>query len=203
MTPILSTDSTLNQHAPPVARRVAVIASGVLLGVALSVAGMQARHPSAIVSEVQASQVSVPAGKKAAKAGKSVAARLAGWHEIGLASWYGKEFQGKATADGETFDMNDLTCAHRFLPLGTWVKVTNLHTHKWIVVRVNDRGPVPETRIADLSSQAARMLDMRGRGVTRIRLDVIDPQQAVEVARLEQLRLARQAAEAEQPLPGD
>lgn len=121
------------------------------------------------------------------------------WHQIGLASWYGPRFQGRETANGETFNMNDLTCAHRFLPLGTWVKVTNLHTRKWIVVRVNDRGPAPETRIADLSSQAARMLGMHARGVTRVRLDVIDPRQAVEVARLDKLRLARLAAEESLP----
>jgi rare lipoprotein A len=117
------------------------------------------------------------------------------WHQIGLASWYGREFQGKETADGETFNMYDLTCAHRSLPLGTWVKVTNLHTRKWIVVRVNDRGPVPDTRIVDLSSQAAYMLGMRARGVTRIRLDVIDPKAAVEIARLDRIRMAREAAE--------
>jgi rare lipoprotein A len=81
--------------------------------------------------------------------------------------------------------------------------VTNLHTHKWIVVRVNDRGPVPDTRIADLSSEAAHMLGMRDRGVTRVRLDVIDPKQAVEIARLDKLRLARLAAEANQAELGD
>ena len=91
--------------------------------------------------------------------------------------------------------MYDLTCAHRSLPLGTWVKVTNLHTRKWIVVRVNDRGPVPDTRIADLSSEAAYMLGMRARGVTRVRLDVIDPKAAVEIVRLDRIRMAREAAE--------
>jgi rare lipoprotein A len=117
-----------------------------------------------------------------------------GWHQIGLASWYGAQFQGRETANGETFNMNDLTCAHRSLPLNTWVKVTNLRTRKWIVVRVNDRGPVPETRIVDLSSEAAHMLRMRSRGVTRVRLDVIDMPQAVEMARLQKLRVAREEA---------
>lgn len=119
------------------------------------------------------------------------------WHQVGLASWYGARFQGRETANGEPYNMSKLTCAHRFLPLGTWLKVTNLHSGKWIVVRVTDRGPAPETRIVDLSSEAARMLGMRGRGVTRVRLDVIDPHQAVEVARLDRLRLARLAAEAD------
>ena len=121
--------------------------------------------------------------------------KIQDWHQIGLASWYGREFQGKETADGESFNMYDLTCAHRSLPLGTWVKVTNLHTRKWIVVRVNDRGPVPDTRIADLSSEAAHMLGMRARGVTRVRLDVIDPKASVEIARLDRIRTARLAAE--------
>lgn len=125
------------------------------------------------------------------------------WHQSGLASWYGEQFQGKQTANGEIFDMNGLTCAHRTLPLGTWIKVTNMHTRKWIVVRVNDRGPVPETRIADLSSEAAHMLGMRSRGVTRVRLDLIDPKRAVQIARLEQLRVARDLAETQQPDAGN
>jgi rare lipoprotein A len=116
---------------------------------------------------------------------------------VGLASWYGARFQGRETAAGEPYNPNELTCAHRFLPLGTWIKVTNVHTGKWVVVRVNDRGPVPDTRITDLSSEAARLLGMRGRGVTRVRLSVIDPTKAVEVARLDQRRQARLAAQAE------
>lgn len=125
------------------------------------------------------------------------------WHQSGLASWYGEQFQGKQTANGEIFDMNGLTCAHRTLPLGTWIKVTNMHTRKWIVVRVNDRGPVPETRIADLSSEAAHMLGMRSRGVTRVRLDLVDPRRAVQIARLEQLRVARDLAETQQQDAGN
>ncbi len=200
---ILSENSILHLHDAPPARRIATIAAGLFLGVSLCVAGLHTRRPAtSILSEAPVRPATQTGGSRiVAKNGTS--SQKPDWHEIGLASWYGPEFQGKETADGETYDMNDLTCAHRSLPLGTWVKVTNLHTRKWIVVRVNDRGPVPETRIADLSSQAAHMLGMRDRGVTRVRLDVIDPQQAVEIARLDKLRLARLAAVADQSPSGD
>lgn len=203
---ILSENTVLNVHAPSVVRRVVSIAVGLFLGVTLSLTSVQADHPAtSVVSENPASpqRLFPTPGSKLSTPVTAARERQRGWHEIGLASWYGREFQGKQTANGETFNMNDLTCAHRSLPLDTWVKVTNLRTRKWIVVRVNDRGPVPETRIADLSSQAAKLLGMRSRGVTRVRLDVIDPQQAAEAARLERLRLARQAAEAALTAPGN
>lgn len=176
------------------------IAAACLGAVALGAVGLQVRRTNApIVSASTHGQQVLRTAAPIRKRTRIERKRPTLWHQIGLASWYGKEFQGKQTANGEIFNMNDLTCAHRFLPLGTWVKVTNLHTRKWIVVRVNDRGPVPETRIADLSSQAARLLGMHARGITRVRLDVIDSRQAVEVARLDRLRLARLAAEANLP----
>jgi rare lipoprotein A (peptidoglycan hydrolase) len=96
-------------------------------------------------------------------------------YQVGMASWYGKQFHGRTTASGEDFDMFELTAAHRLLPLGTYVKVTNLRNRKWIVVRVNDRGPFVQGRIMDLSYGAARMLSFRD-GVERVQLDVIQPQ---------------------------
>ncbi len=201
---VLSENSVLGSHPRSTARRVALIAAAVFFATILSAAGAHfyQANTSVLSQSIRGKQIlrtaaPIPVAVKRARRKSGV------WHQIGLASWYGREFQGKQTADGETYNMNDLTCAHRFLPLGTWVKVTNLHTHRWIVVRVNDRGPAPDTRIADLSSQAAHMLGMRDRGVTRVRLDVIDPQQAVEVARLDKLRLARLAAEANQPDTGN
>ena len=195
---ILSENTILNVHAPSVVRRVVSIAAGLFLGITLSLTSVHANRPAAaVVSEMHVPAPSLHPSTPAQ------ARKPYQWHQVGLASWYGPQFQGKETANGETFNMNDLTCAHRSLPLGTWVKVTNLHTRKWIVVRVNDRGPVPETRVVDLSSEAAHMLGMRQRGVTRVRLDVIDPQQVVEIARLERIRIARQAAEAAQNEPGD
>ena len=92
-------------------------------------------------------------------------------YQVGRASWYGKKFDGKETASGETYDMFRFTAAHRTLPLGTLVRVTNLHNGKWVLVRINDRGPVIPGRILDLSYGAARMLGMTGVG--RVRLDIV------------------------------
>jgi len=97
-------------------------------------------------------------------------------YQIGRASWYGKPFHGRTTASGEPYDMFQFTAAHRYLPLGTWVKVTNLRNGKSLMVRINDRGPVPESRIIDLSYGAAAMLEFRHAGVEQVRLDLVTPQ---------------------------
>jgi rare lipoprotein A len=102
-------------------------------------------------------------------------------YEIGRASWYGKPFHGRTTASGEPYDMFQFTAAHRDLPLGTWVKVTNLRNGRWVMVRINDRGPVPESRIIDLSYGAASILEFRHEGVERVRLDLINPQTVASV----------------------
>jgi rare lipoprotein A len=91
--------------------------------------------------------------------------------QVGRASWYGRVFQNKKTASGEAYDMFDLTAAHRSLPIGSWVKVTDLKTDRSVVVRINDRGPVMPSRIIDLSYEAAKVLGMRG--VDRVRLEVL------------------------------
>jgi rare lipoprotein A len=95
---------------------------------------------------------------------------------VGTASWYGSYFDGKATASGEPFNMYDLTAAHPTLPLGTEVRVTNLRNGRTVVVRINDRGPVVPGRIIDLSYSAARALDVKARGLQRVRLDLVQPQ---------------------------
>jgi rare lipoprotein A len=77
--------------------------------------------------------------------------------------------------------MFQFTAAHRYLPLGTWVKVTNLRNGRWVMVRVNDRGPVPESRIIDLSYGAASILEFRHEGVERVRLDIVSPQMVAAV----------------------
>ena len=92
------------------------------------------------------------------------------WFQLGRASWYGRRFQGRATANGEAFDMNQFTCAHRDLPLGSWLKVTNLRNRRSILVRVNDRGPMEPNRIVDLSYAAAHKLDISGIGRVRLEL---------------------------------
>ena len=95
------------------------------------------------------------------------------WYQIGRASWYGRLFQGHETASGEDFDMNAMTCAHRSLPMGSLIKVTNLRNHRSVIVRVNDRGPVPESRIVDLSYAAAHFLGFGARGTAPVRLELI------------------------------
>ena len=95
--------------------------------------------------------------------------------QVGKASWYGRIFQHKQTASGEPYDMYQFTAAHRTLPLGSWVKVTDLKTDRSVVVRINDRGPVLKNRIIDLSYSAAKMLDMGTGGIHPVRLDVIEP----------------------------
>lgn len=95
--------------------------------------------------------------------------RFKRWIQVGQASWYGFKFQGRKTATGESYDMNQLTCAHRSLPLGSWVRVTNLKNKKSIVVRVNDRGPALDNRIVDLSYAAAKAVGLNGIG--KVRLD--------------------------------
>ncbi|MGC2111439.1 MAG: septal ring lytic transglycosylase RlpA family protein [Candidatus Korobacteraceae bacterium] len=90
---------------------------------------------------------------------------------VGRASWYGRIFQSKKTASGEPYDMFQFTAAHRTLPLGSWVKVTDLKNDRSVVVRINDRGPVARGRIIDLSYGAAKMLAMRG--VDQVRLEVL------------------------------
>jgi len=106
-------------------------------------------------------------------------------YAIGKASWYGKYFDGKPTASGEPYDMYELTAAHRTLPLGSWVKVTNLRNRRWVLVRINDRGPVPVERIIDLSYSAARILNMSARGIAKVRLDLVRaPEQTSDMAML-------------------
>lgn len=94
-------------------------------------------------------------------------------YQIGTASWYGEDFDGKPTASGEDYDMYDMTAAHPTLPLGSYVKVTNLHNGRAVVVKVNDRGPIVQGRIIDLSYGAARALQFHERGLQKVRLDVV------------------------------
>jgi rare lipoprotein A (peptidoglycan hydrolase) len=96
--------------------------------------------------------------------------------QVGTASWYGKAFHGRLTASGETYDMFQFTAASRALPLGTLAKVTNLRNGRWVIVKVNDRGPYVGNRILDVSYGAAQMLNFRARGVERVKIEVIEPE---------------------------
>ena len=91
--------------------------------------------------------------------------------ETGLASWYGPKFHGKRTASGEVFNQEKFTAAHRTLPWGSRVKVTNLDNGKSVAVRINDRGPYGKGRIIDVSRAAARALGMVGRGITTVQVE--------------------------------
>ncbi len=101
-------------------------------------------------------------------------------YQVGTASWYGADFHGKTTASGEPFNMYQYTAAHRRLPLGTVVRVTNLKNGESVIVRVNDRGPMPRSRIIDLSYGAARRIGLSGPGLEPVRLDIVEP--APEIA---------------------
>jgi len=94
-------------------------------------------------------------------------------HETGVASWYGQEFQGNATASGEVFDPNGLTAAHHTFPFGTTIRVTNLGNRKTILLRVNDRGPNLGKRLLDVSWAAANRLGFLHSGTTKVRVEVV------------------------------
>jgi rare lipoprotein A len=104
-----------------------------------------------------------------ASANKSSAVTAAG-----PASWYGPKFHGRQTANGEQFDMNQMTAAHRTLPFGTKVRVTNRSNGRSVVVRINDRGPFVRNRVIDLSRGAAQTVGMIDSGVAPVKLEVLD-----------------------------
>ena len=93
--------------------------------------------------------------------------------ETGIASWYGHPYHGRRAANGEIYDMEELTAAHRTLPFGTWVRVHNLSNARTVDVRVNDRGPFVRGRIIDLSRAAARQIDLIGPGTAKVSLEII------------------------------
>jgi rare lipoprotein A len=107
------------------------------------------------------------------------------YNETGIASWYGEAFHGKDTANGETFDLNAITAAHRTLPLPTIVEVTNLENGRTLQVRVNDRGPYARGRIIDLSRRSAQLLGFEGPGTAKVRVRILVPEsiQAASLAR--------------------
>lgn len=99
----------------------------------------------------------------------------AGFTETGLASWYGRQFDGERTSSGHPYDMFAMTAAHKRLPIPTWVRVTNLDNHKQVVVKINDRGPFHKGRIIDLSYVAARRLGIVAYGSAPVRIQTVTP----------------------------
>jgi rare lipoprotein A len=95
------------------------------------------------------------------------------YREEGLASWYGEDFHGRLTANGEVFDMGSLSAAHPTLPMPCYVRVTNLSNGKSLIVRVNDRGPYIGNRVMDVSSRAAELLEFKSSGVARVRVEYV------------------------------
>jgi rare lipoprotein A len=96
--------------------------------------------------------------------------------KTGIASYYGGSFHGRKTASGEVYNKFKLTAAHRTLPFGTLVKVTNLRTGQWVVVRINDRGPYTKKRIIDVSFRAARYLGINtGKGIAKVKVEEMPP----------------------------
>ena len=123
----------------------------------------------------------VPKGGGAYRVGKpyQVAGRTyvpqedPGYKAEGLASWYGDDFHGRYTANGEVFDMNSITAAHPTMPLPSYARVTHLKNHKSIIVRVNDRGPYVGNRVIDLSVKTARLLEFYGQGVAKVKVEYV------------------------------
>jgi peptidoglycan lytic transglycosylase len=141
----------------------------VVLSVASLSAGAASGRGSSEAAKVKTPQVIATSGHKSHKNHKSQP------YQVGTASWYGEFFQGKQTASGEPYNMHDFTAAHPSLPLGTFVRITNLRNGKVVVVRINDRGPVVDGRIIDVSYNAARALGFKERGLQKVRLDIEQP----------------------------
>jgi rare lipoprotein A len=107
--------------------------------------------------------------------------------ESGVASWYGPPYHGRRAANGEVYDMEKLTAAHRTLPFDTWVRVRNLSNDKQVEVRIQDRGPFIRGRIIDLSKAAAREIEMLGPGTAKVKLTIIKPPPRREIERQPEL----------------
>jgi peptidoglycan lytic transglycosylase len=118
------------------------------------------------------------------------------YEESGIASWYGEEFHGKYTANGEVFDRNSLTAAHRTLPMPSVVQVTNLENGRSLQLRVNDRGPFARGRIIDVSRRAAQLLGFEGTGTAKVRVRILVPE-SIQVASLARRNGAEDGANGE------
>ncbi len=117
------------------------------------------------------------------------------YDETGLASWYGPNFHGKSTANGETFNQNELTAAHRTLPMPVKVRVTNLENGKQVVLKVNDRGPFVHGRIIDVSKHAAELLGFKNKGTAKVRVEYLGlaNQETFKIAKAKTEKENRQA----------
>lgn len=145
----------------------------------LSCAGPSPRYSSypdsTVKSKSKSSSSKSNKSKKSSSSSKNSKATKSKKHEmVGEASWYGPGFQGKLTANGEKFNMYNMTAAHKTLPFNTVVEVTDLSTGKKIKVRINDRGPYAKGRIIDLSKKAAQKLGILNKGHAKVQLRIIE-----------------------------
>ena len=123
-----------------------------------------------------------------------------GWKQQGIASWYGEPYHGRRAANGEIYNMDAMTAAHKTLPFETWVRVRNLSNRSTTEVRITDRGPFVEGRIIDLSRAAAREIDIVRPGTARVRIEVI---RAPKRAALNKELARKRAEQAGKPVPRD
>lgn len=131
------------------------------------------RRFSPALCALLAALLAIGAGcRRKPRAPRAPAAPAPGWTETGIASWYGHPYHGRQASSGEIYDMNRLTAAHRTLPFGAIVRVTNLENRKSVVVRINDRGPFVEGRIIDLSRAAAQQIGLIGPGTALVRIEL-------------------------------
>ena len=140
------------------------------------------RWPALVALAAAALACSGCGHKRRAKAPAPPPVARPGYSETGVASWYGYPYHGRKAADGEIYDMEKLTAAHRTLPFNTWVRVENLANRKTVDVRIIDRGPFVDGRIIDLSHAAARQIELLGPGTGKVRLVVIKEPQPIAPA---------------------
>jgi rare lipoprotein A len=135
------------------------------------------KHAAAVSSRVLATGETAPTNTIRKPAAASASERTVPanikYSAVGLASWYGEDFHGRPTANGETFNMNSLSAAHPSLPLPCNVRVTNLLNHRSIVVRVNDRGPYVGGRVIDVSAKTAKMLGFYDDGLSKVKVEYV------------------------------
>lgn len=150
-----------------------ILATGLVLAVLSSpVMAKEANKAKVVRTTVKVSKTSISGQVK--KVSYSPVSAKSTFSSSGVASYYGPGFHGRRTANGETFNMNAMTAAHRTLPFGTLVKVTNLSNGKSTIVRVNDRGPYVGNRVIDLSVAAAKEIGSTGSGTARVNLEVLN-----------------------------
>jgi len=165
------------------ARRVRTMAMLMILSLGMTAArpahAQDSRRPAASPTARPADSVVRTAHGALRRDDATAALKRAGRRQsnLGVASFYGGFFAGRATANGEVFDPSRMTAAHRLLPLGTHLRVTNLENGRQVIVRVNDRGPYRKDRIIDLSVEAARRLGFLGSGVAQVKLEIVKPSQ--------------------------